>query len=91
MWARVPVVFVRRSDKADTTNDEGIRITAKTSKAAMEGHSWFHLMGYIIPPNRPEIPSTIRSVTLMAGNITKLKSYQRPTEADYGRDGIGRH
>jgi hypothetical protein len=30
------------------------------------------LMGYIIPPNRPEIPSTIRSVTLMAGNITKL-------------------
>ena len=30
------------------------------------------LMGYIIPPTRPEISSTIRSVTLIAGNIAKL-------------------
>jgi hypothetical protein len=112
MCVSVPVIFVRRRDQANTTNDDGIRITAKTGKAAMEGHSWFHpapassaarissseyvtgikrarnrsrpgntLMGYIIPPSRPEIPSTIRSVTLMAGNITKLNltsDQQRP-------------
>jgi hypothetical protein len=36
-------------------------------------------MGYIVPPTRPEISSTIRSVTLMAGHIAKpnLTSDQR--------------
>ena len=35
----VPVILVRRSAHANTRNDDGTRITAKSSKAPMEGHN----------------------------------------------------
>lgn len=39
MWVRVPVIFVRCRDQANTMNDDGIRTTAKRSRAAIEGHN----------------------------------------------------
>ena len=42
MCVNVPVIFVRRSAQENTTNDAGIKITAKISKAAIEGHNRCH-------------------------------------------------
>jgi hypothetical protein len=35
MWVSVPVTLVRRSAQANTRNDNGIRIAAKNSSAAI--------------------------------------------------------
>lgn len=48
------------------------------------------LMEYIIPPTTLEIPCTIRSITLTAGNITKLNltSGQRRSGMDATGKGV---
>src|SRR5271168_2966466 len=47
------------------------------------------LIEYIIPPTRPEIPSTIRSITLTAGNITKLNLSSDPRSSIMDATGKG--
>jgi len=54
MSVSVPVTLVRRSAQANTRNDNGIRIAAKSSRAAIEGHSSRHPA---LPSNAARIPS----------------------------------
>ena len=42
MWVNVPVILVRRKAHAKIRNENGIRMAAKISSAAIEGHSWDH-------------------------------------------------